>query len=42
VWVEQLAEQLGLPPLLHSLAGGTNHAYGGARSGMGRNTHASV
>ena len=35
VWVEQLAEQLGLPPLLHSLAGGTNHAYGGARSGMG-------
>ena len=36
VWVEQLAEQLGLPPLVHSLAGGTNHAYGGARSGMGR------
>ena len=35
VWVEQLAEQLGLPPLLHSLAGGTNHAYGGARSGTG-------
>ena len=35
VWVEQLAEQLGLPPLLHSLAGGTNHAYGGARSGAG-------
>lgn len=35
VWVEQLAERLGLPPLLHSLAGGTNHAYGGARSGAG-------
>jgi len=35
VWVEQLAGQLGLPPLVHSLAGGTNHAYGGARSGAG-------
>ena len=35
VWVEQLAERLGLPPLVHSLAGGTNHAYGGARSGAG-------
>ena len=35
VWVEQLAERLSLPPLLHSLAGGTNHAYGGARSGAG-------
>jgi outer membrane lipase/esterase len=35
VWVEQLAVQLGLPPLVHSLAGGTNHAYGGARSGTG-------
>ena len=35
VWVEQLAERLGLPPLRHSLAGGTNHAYGGCRSGAG-------
>jgi phospholipase/lecithinase/hemolysin len=35
VWVELLAAQLGLPPLRHSLAGGTNHAYGGARSGAG-------
>jgi len=35
VWVEQLAERLGLPPLVHSLAGGTNHAFGGARSGAG-------
>ena len=35
VWVEQLAERLGLPPLVHSLAGGTNHAYGGARSVAG-------
>ena len=35
VWVEQLAQRLGLPPLVHSLAGGTNHAYGGARSGAG-------
>jgi len=35
VWVEQLATRLGLPPLVHSLAGGSNHAYGGARSGPG-------
>jgi phospholipase/lecithinase/hemolysin len=35
VWVEQLAGRLGLPPLIHALAGGTNHAYGGARSGAG-------
>jgi len=35
VWVEQLAERLGLPPLRHSLAGGTNYAYGGCRSGAG-------
>jgi phospholipase/lecithinase/hemolysin len=35
VWVEQLAERLGWPPLRHSLAGGTNHAFGGARSGAG-------
>lgn len=36
VWVEHLAAALGLPPLVHSLAGGRNHAYGGARSGGGR------
>ena len=35
VWVELLAERLGLPPLQHSLAGGTNHAFGGCRSGAG-------
>jgi len=35
LWVERLAAGLGLPPLLPSLAGGTNHAYGGARSGLG-------
>ena len=35
VWVEQLAVRLQLPPLRHSLAGGSNHAYGGARSGAG-------
>ena len=35
VWVEHLAAGLGLPPLLHSLAGGSNHAFGGARSGAG-------
>ena len=35
VWVELLAAQLGLPPLRHSLAGGTNFAFGGACSGAG-------
>ena len=35
VWVEHLAAALGLPALVHSLAGGHNHAYGGARSGRG-------
>lgn len=35
LWVEGLAEGLGLPPLAPSLAGGTNHAFGGARSGSG-------
>ena len=35
VWVEHLAARLGLPPLLPSLAGGSNHAFGGARSGRG-------
>lgn len=35
LWVERLAEGLGLPPLVPSLAGGTNHAFGGARSGLG-------
>ena len=33
VWVEQLAEKLGLSAL-PSLAGGTNYAYGGARVGV--------
>ncbi len=36
LWVEHLAEGLGLPPLLPSLAGGGNHSFGGARSGEGR------
>jgi phospholipase/lecithinase/hemolysin len=35
VWVEILAGRLGLPPLAPSRAGGTVHAYGGARSGGG-------
>lgn len=35
LWVEALAAGLGLPPTLPSLAGGTNHAFGGARSGPG-------
>jgi phospholipase/lecithinase/hemolysin len=35
LWVEWLAAGLGLPPLLPSLAGGSNHAFGGARSGAG-------
>lgn len=35
LWVEGLAAGLGLAPLLSSLAGGTNHAFGGARSGAG-------
>lgn len=36
LWVEALAAGLGLDPLVPSLAGGTNHAFGGARSGRGR------
>jgi phospholipase/lecithinase/hemolysin len=35
LWVEGLAEGLGLPPPLPSMEGGTNHAFGGARSGWG-------
>ena len=35
LWVEILAGRLGWPPLEPSLAGGTDHAYGGARSGAG-------
>jgi phospholipase/lecithinase/hemolysin len=35
LWVEGLAAGLGLAPLVPSLAGGTNHAFGGARSGRG-------
>ena len=35
IWVELLAERLGWPPLAPSLAGGTDQAYGGARSGGG-------
>jgi phospholipase/lecithinase/hemolysin len=35
LWVELLAGRLGWPPLEPSLAGGTDHAYGGARSGAG-------
>lgn len=35
LWVEILAGRLGWTPLEPSLAGGTNHAYGGARSGAG-------
>jgi 3-phytase len=35
VWVEVLAEQLGLPTPEASLAGGTNYAFGGAETGPG-------
>lgn len=35
LWVEHLAETLELPLPLHSLAGGSNQAFGGARSGAG-------
>lgn len=35
LWVEQLAARLRVPPLVPSLAGGGNHAFGGARSGAG-------
>ncbi|MEB3334806.1 MAG: SGNH/GDSL hydrolase family protein [Cyanobacteriota bacterium] len=35
LWVDHLAAQLDLPPLVPSTAGGGNHAHGGARSGRG-------
>jgi phospholipase/lecithinase/hemolysin len=34
-WVEDLAERLGVPAVSPSLAGGTGHAWGGARTGPG-------
>ena len=34
VWVQDLAGLLGLPPLLPSLRGGTDYAYGSAESGV--------
>ncbi len=33
VWVQDLAQNLGLPPVKPSLAGGTDFAYGGAETG---------
>ena len=33
VWVQTLSQELGLPAVAPSLAGGTNFAYGGARTG---------
>ncbi len=33
VWVQDLAQNLGLPPVAPSLAGGTDFAYGGAETG---------
>ena len=33
-WVQDLAQDLGLPPLNPSLAGGTDFAYGGAETGQ--------
>lgn len=33
-WVEDLASHYGLAPMLPSLSGGTDYAYGGARSGL--------
>jgi phospholipase/lecithinase/hemolysin len=35
VWVEAMAEQLGLPAPSASLLGGTNYAWGGAKTGSG-------
>ncbi|PWU06438.1 MAG: hypothetical protein C5B43_01780, partial [Verrucomicrobia bacterium] len=35
VWVEVFAEKMGFPPVLPSLAGGKNYAFGGARTGVG-------
>jgi phospholipase/lecithinase/hemolysin len=39
VWVQDLAQNLGLPPVKPSLAGGTDFAIGGAETG-GTNVHA--
>ncbi|MGE0222917.1 MAG: SGNH/GDSL hydrolase family protein [Acetobacteraceae bacterium] len=33
VWVQQLSQEFGLPPVKASLTGGTDYAYGGARTG---------
>jgi phospholipase/lecithinase/hemolysin len=33
VWAQDLAQDLGLPPVKASLAGGTDYAYGGAETG---------
>jgi phospholipase/lecithinase/hemolysin len=33
VWVQDLSQNLGLPPVKASLAGGTDYAYGGAETG---------
>jgi len=33
VWVQDLAQNLGLPPVSPSLTGGTDYAYGGAETG---------
>lgn len=33
VWVQDLSQALGLPPVKPSLAGGTDYAYGGAETG---------
>ena len=33
VWVQDLAQNLGMPPLKPSLAGGTDYAFGGAETG---------
>jgi phospholipase/lecithinase/hemolysin len=33
VWVQDLSQMLGLPPVKASLAGGTDYAYGGAETG---------
>jgi phospholipase/lecithinase/hemolysin len=37
VWVQDLAQKLGLPSLNPSLAGGTDFAYGGAETGQTQN-----
>lgn len=42
VWVEYLAERLGVPTPLPSLIGGTNYAFAGAETGTGESSFAGL